>query len=326
MDITKKIIIPLLKQDNDIKMFGKNGWEDQDKITADDPCFKNGDIIVFFANLNIDDIAYKKIEQCFHKPEREVFADEYMINATTQLENLVGEGYSEIIAMDTVNKYLKQKGKMTVFSLEKSFKKSLKQLCSSAYSQALLANRVSEDESSRFMYGILFDVFGNLGENVTYAVQSGLRNNELELVEIFCAKTGWAVLELDQIAIFKNKINIKECENCKKYFIPTSRSDEKYCNNVYRNGKTCKEIGYITKVNSDDILKTYRSIYKTQNARKQRNKNNVTNIDERFKKWHEYAKGQLELCKNEEISIDEMISRINTSDWVKGGSPDGDNS
>lgn len=127
----------------------------------------------------------------------------------------------------------------------------------------------------------------------------------------------------DMFALIDKNFPIKTCENCGNYFIPSKRSDEKYCDYPYENGKTCKEIGYINKVNSDDILKTYRSIYKTQNARKQRNKNNVSNIDDRFKKWHQYAKSQLELCKDEKISINEMITRINTSDWVKGGALNG---
>ena len=28
------------------------------------------------------------------------------------------------------------------------------------------------------------------------------------------------------------------CENCGKYFIPKNKSNEKYCNNIFKNGKT----------------------------------------------------------------------------------------
>ena len=35
----------------------------------------------------------------------------------------------------------------------------------------------------------------------------------------------------------------KKCKNCGKFFVPDNRVDELYCNSIYENNKTCKEVG-----------------------------------------------------------------------------------
>lgn len=60
-----------------------------------------------------------------------------------------------------------------------------------------------------------------------------------------------------------NSIVIKKCKNCGKYFIPSSRTDEKYCDNSspQNANKTCKEYGakktYRDKLNSNEIKKAH---------------------------------------------------------------------
>lgn len=132
------------------------------------------------------------------------------------------------------------------------------------------------------------------------------------------------VLILEYHHIVGNHKNIKICANCGSLFIPLIRSDEIYCDNILKNGKSCKQLGYENKVNSDEFLKTYRKIYKTQNARKQRNKKNIPDVEERFKKWHIYAKDQLKLCQSGNISVNEMSKRISDDSWLKEGITNGD--
>ena len=108
---------------------------------------------------------------------------------------------------------------------------------------------------------------------------------------------------------------IKECENCGRLFIPANRSDEKYCNFLFDGIKTCKQSAFSARLDRDEILKTYRKIYKTQNARKQRNSHRQS-IAERFDEWAKYAKGKLDECQNGKISLDQMVEEISSASWM----------
>ena len=58
-------------------------------------------------------------------------------------------------------------------------------------------------------------------------------------------------------------IVIKKCKNCGKYFIPSNRTNEKYCGNSSPQNvnKTCKEYGskktYRDKLNSNEVKKAH---------------------------------------------------------------------
>lgn len=49
------------------------------------------------------------------------------------------------------------------------------------------------------------------------------------------------------------------CKNCGKYFIPDFQYNSKYCNNIYSNNKTCREIAaqiqYKKKLEAEPVLK-----------------------------------------------------------------------
>lgn len=58
---------------------------------------------------------------------------------------------------------------------------------------------------------------------------------------------------------------IKKCKNCGKYFIPENLRDIKYCNNIFRDNKTCKQLGkditYKNSLKNDKLLDMYRKRY-----------------------------------------------------------------
>ena len=122
-------------------------------------------------------------------------------------------------------------------------------------------------------------------------------------------------LMYDSYEVKKYDVHPVKCQNCGKLFFPHSRSDEIYCNSIFRNGKTCKELGYEMKVRADQIMKEYRRIYKMQNARKQRNPQK-RNIAARFDGWAISAKQALKLCQNGEITLEEMKRQISRADWM----------
>ncbi len=121
-----------------------------------------------------------------------------------------------------------------------------------------------------------------------------------------------SVFLLASAFISKDKKKISVCKNCGDYFLPASRSDEIYCDK-------CRKISYDRKVKNEPAQREYRKIYKTQNARKQRGQHNISGIEERFSAWHTFAKGKLQDCQNGTISLDEMVSAISGTEWMKGG-------
>lgn len=126
------------------------------------------------------------------------------------------------------------------------------------------------------------------------------------------------IIKFDIYETINRNLVIRRCENCGKYFIPATRCSEKYCDYPISIERTCKQIGYNNKVMNDDISREYRKIYKIQNARKQRNKENIKNIDKKFAKWVFFAKDKVNECQLEKITLNDMITAINTDGWLKG--------
>lgn len=92
---------------------------------------------------------------------------------------------------------------------------------------------------------------------------------------------------LEQIVQVPN-LPIKQCQNCGKYFIPSSRQDEVYCEFPDEKGKTCKEKGAIQtyKKNLENIpaLLEYRRSYQKKIMIVSRNRENKE-LKKEFDKW-----------------------------------------
>lgn len=113
---------------------------------------------------------------------------------------------------------------------------------------------------------------------------------------------------------------IKVCKNCGRFFIPANRRDEKYCDNTFQGFKTCKQVAFSMRVDKDEVLKAYRKIYKTQNARKQRN-GHKPNIATNFDEWAAFAKSRFTQCQNGEVTLESMIRDISGDEWMSGNIP-----
>lgn len=124
---------------------------------------------------------------------------------------------------------------------------------------------------------------------------------------------------LDEVLqnIIQYNIPVNVCQNCGKLFIPKHKVSEIYCDNVYKNNKTCGQVGYENKLNRDEILKAYRTAYKTQNAKKHRN-HHISDIEKRFKKWHMEAKNKLADTQEGKMTLDDFNKWLKV-DWTKGG-------
>lgn len=118
--------------------------------------------------------------------------------------------------------------------------------------------------------------------------------------------------------IEQDKIVIKKCKNCGKYFIPNN--NQKYCDNPspQNNNKTCKLLSNELKKKQDEMYSIYRSTYKTQHNKLNRyiKTGNVPEniLKERFQKWNETAIHMKKICKNK----NEYIKWYKTSlNWIK---------
>ena len=103
-----------------------------------------------------------------------------------------------------------------------------------------------------------------------------------------------SLIALDAVHLLTSEIMVNKCENCNKYFIPTSRVDEIYCDNIFYNKKTCKQLGYEIKLRNDPFKSAYRTAYKTQRAKAKQNIGNVDYEEQHYKPWEIAAKQAFE--------------------------------
>lgn len=280
-----------------------------------------GDIILFFANLS--DENRKTIIEKIEGIEADSINSFFDV-CFDRLNNIIEKIYTQIILLDVVKKYSKR-SKIDITKLKKALIKNLNDIYMMAKAYAMTVDTVTNREDKpRFLYAVVFDHIGSIHGDITYGFFPCKINNELSFVDVYTIRSSHAALIYDLIAIVKENKPFSKCVNCNKFFIPKNRSDEKYCNNIYKNGKTCKQYGYENKVNNNEYLKAYRTIYKTQNARKQRNLKNIKDIDIRFTSWADYAKTQLLHYQSNKLSIEEFKTSISGTEWLKGAGKNGE--
>lgn len=122
------------------------------------------------------------------------------------------------------------------------------------------------------------------------------------------------IIELQEI-VCMDKFEIKKCKNCGKYFVPEKRTDELYCNNIYEDGRTCKEIGSFKvkqkMINDDDDLRTYRNVYQKLLLRTRRNPENLQ-YEKEFENFKEDNRKMREKLDKGKITYEEYVEWLNT--------------
>lgn len=153
-------------------------------------------------------------------------------------------------------------------------------------------------------------------------------NSEKEIYN-FLEKNNTTVIDYDLIipyslssiiykslcAIMKEKVYLKSCKNCNRYFI-----DEKklllYCNNIapFETKRTCRQIGrkrnFTENINNDKVLNLYYQIYSRKAMMKSRNPDIQLYVDD-FNKYKNIGKKKLEKYKSKKISSDEF------NEWIQ---------
>lgn len=120
----------------------------------------------------------------------------------------------------------------------------------------------------------------------------------------------------------KKDIIIQQCENCKKYFIPATAHDTKYCDSAFDGKKTCKEIGaqkaYAESLEQDNLLKIYRTKNQTLCTQASRTKpGSKSKAPEMYKRFKEEGTELAKKYKKELISTEEFKAWIDSTKFKK---------
>lgn len=125
-------------------------------------------------------------------------------------------------------------------------------------------------------------------------------------------------LSFKQIECYKHPI--LQCQNCKNLFVPESAHDIKYCNEIFKNNKTCRQLApdlkYKKTLEDDPLLQKYRSRYQAVQKLARDN-------PEKHKALFEYYK--VEGQKMRKKYVDKVITAKEFEDWIDGTKKGGKN-
>ncbi len=92
------------------------------------------------------------------------------------------------------------------------------------------------------------------------------RSNNIPMTNVYASEklSNIAFVVLEQITKNYN-LPIKKCQHCDRYFMPSIRQDELYCDLPNEDGKSCREKGakqtYKEKLEKEPVLQEYRKVY-----------------------------------------------------------------
>ena len=163
---------------------------------------------------------------------------------------------------------------------------------------------------------VILDSYSSKDEdfhNINYKdLVEKLENNELSIKKhnVYTSEKLSNILYviLEQVVQVPN-LPIKQCKNCGKYFIPSSRQDEVYCEFSDEKGKTCKEKGaletYKRNLESIPALLEYRRSYQKKIMIVSRNKDNKQ-LNKDFDNWKKDAQSKIKLFKQGKLDEDTL--------------------
>lgn len=136
-------------------------------------------------------------------------------------------------------------------------------------------------------------------------------NNRYGIQEIYEIDNFYNLLFLELYFILQEKTYLKKCNNCGKYFLTTNTAVI-YCDNLFEDNKTCREIGaskvYIKNLEKDEAYNLYRKVYKKKQALA-KTKGGKYELDYEMFKYK--GKDKKNAYKLKEISKEEFI------EWLK---------
>ena len=145
-------------------------------------------------------------------------------------------------------------------------------------------------------------------------VPSNLATMQQQILRLFQTVLDASITDIDFSLrkCVQEKIMMRTCKNCGRYFALTVHGSTEYCSRVFDSrGRTCKEVGamrqYMQSHAQDELLKIYRREYKRRFAWIRAGKIS----QEAFSAWSKEAQKEKERCENGKISQKEFIK------WLK---------
>lgn len=186
----------------------------------------------------------------------------------------------------------------------------------------------------RSMYGITpmahgkFDTskliqFDNPNAVDTKAVLQNIHRDSdysVSLWQYFVIQSLEEMFHLEFMEMIKRGIRIKRCALCDRYFVLADKRKRDYCDRVYKDKRTCKQIGAKQKFNAsvenDSFLQEFQRIYNRMYSRFYRmdawDSDKPTNklTEEQFKAWVSEASKARQEYKASRIGGEELLKLI----------------
>ena len=136
-------------------------------------------------------------------------------------------------------------------------------------------------------------------------------NNRYGIQEIYEIDNFYNLLFLEIYFILQEKTYLKKCKNCGKYFL-TTNSVVIYCDNIFADKKTCREIGaskvFTKNLEKDEAYNLYRKVYKKKQALA---KSKGGNFEIEYNRFKHQGKDKKNAYKLKEITKEEFIKWLN---------------
>jgi len=138
------------------------------------------------------------------------------------------------------------------------------------------------------------------------------RLDENTFAEVLYPETAYHLVNFFLREVIRREITFKTCRCCGKYFPSYVHGNAEYCERIFQDGKTCKEIGAVSmfraRLEEYPAMQLYQRAYKTRFARIKAGKM----TKEQFAQWGEQARLYRDRVMKGEMELEEFEG------WLKG--------
>lgn len=121
------------------------------------------------------------------------------------------------------------------------------------------------------------------------------------------------IIVLKELLTYKSSFRIQKCQNCGKYFIPKTAHPTLFCDEIYQNNSTCKQLGselrHQKTLEKDSMLQDYRKRY--QNLASESSKSDSHIIKQMYEDYKREGSIMRKKYLQNKITKDEFKKWIN---------------